>query len=123
MAAVIIRFGYFTVFPRLDFLNHPIGVAGLSIGHHRKRPLRRYAFRHCEEHSDEAIQLFTCGFWIASRSLSSGAHARDPLAPNDGTAKKLIPHPEERRLRRVSKDEMYILMVRDGARAPPHHEA
>jgi hypothetical protein len=23
-------------------------------------------------------------FWIASRSLSSGAHSRDPLARNDG---------------------------------------
>src|SRR3977135_1965482 len=32
------------------------------------------------------------------------------------------PHPEERRLRRVSKDEECGLMVRDGARAPPHHE-
>jgi hypothetical protein len=28
------------------------------------------------------------GFWIASRSLSSGAHSRDPLARNDGTATK-----------------------------------
>jgi hypothetical protein len=25
-----------------------------------------------------------CGTWIASRSLSSGAHSRDPLARNDG---------------------------------------
>src|SRR5437016_13225375 len=25
-----------------------------------------------------------CGLWIASRSLSSGAHSRDPLARNDG---------------------------------------
>src|SRR5450631_1740425 len=33
------------------------------------------------------------------------------------------PHPEERRLRRVSKDgTLFSLMVRDGARAPPHHE-
>jgi len=22
--------------------------------------------RHCEEHSDEAIQFLLCGFWIAS---------------------------------------------------------
>jgi hypothetical protein len=28
--------------------------------------------------------VFSCGFWIASRSLSSGAHSRDPLARNDG---------------------------------------
>jgi hypothetical protein len=42
--------------------------------------------RHCEERSDEAIQLlnFRKESWIASRSLSSGAHSRDPLARNDG---------------------------------------
>ena len=39
--------------------------------------------RHCEERSDEAIQSLICGPWIASRSLSSGAHSRDPLARND----------------------------------------
>jgi hypothetical protein len=33
--------------------------------------------------SDEAIQTLSNGFWIASRSLSSGAHSRDPLARND----------------------------------------
>src|ERR1700687_1555536 len=33
------------------------------------------------------------------------------------------PHPEERTLGRVSKDDVFLLMVRDGARAPPHHEA
>jgi hypothetical protein len=38
--------------------------------------------RHCEERSDEAIHL-TLWLWIASRSLSSGAHSRDPLARND----------------------------------------
>jgi hypothetical protein len=27
---------------------------------------------------------FLVTFWIASRSLSSGAHSRDPLARNDG---------------------------------------
>jgi hypothetical protein len=33
------------------------------------------------------------GPWIASRSLSSGAHSRDPLARNDGerTTKNLSP--------------------------------
>ena len=30
--------------------------------------------------------------WIASRSLSSGAHSRDPLARNDGV-KPLTPRP------------------------------
>src|SRR6266403_3459858 len=32
------------------------------------------------------------------------------------------PHPEERTLVRVSKDALIVLMVRDGTRAPPHHE-
>jgi hypothetical protein len=27
---------------------------------------------------------FSLSFWIASRSLSSGAHSRDPVARNDG---------------------------------------
>jgi hypothetical protein len=41
--------------------------------------------RHCEEQRDEAIQLPSREeSWIASRSLSSGAHSRDPLARNDG---------------------------------------
>jgi hypothetical protein len=33
--------------------------------------------------SDEAIHSSQRHFWIASRSLSSGAHSRDPLARND----------------------------------------
>jgi hypothetical protein len=41
-------------------------------------------YRHCEELSDEAIQLAFALLWIASRSLSSGAHSRDPLARKDG---------------------------------------
>ena len=40
-------------------------------------------FRHCEERSDEAIHSFFAERWIASQSLSSGAHSRDPLARND----------------------------------------
>jgi hypothetical protein len=41
--------------------------------------------RHCEEQSDEAIHssILRRPLWIASRSLSSGAHSRDPLARND----------------------------------------
>src|SRR5665213_1104849 len=38
--------------------------------------------RHCGERSDEAIHTFVTR-WIASRSLSSGALSRDPLARND----------------------------------------
>src|SRR5229473_5031856 len=33
---------------------------------------------------DPAIQNCVAALWIASRSLSSGAHSRDPLARNDG---------------------------------------
>jgi hypothetical protein len=40
--------------------------------------------RHCEERSDEAIHSSFAAAWIASRSLSSGAHSCDPLARNDG---------------------------------------
>jgi hypothetical protein len=43
-----------------------------------------FVVRHCEERSDEAIQDFFAELWIASWSLSSGAHSRDPLARNDG---------------------------------------
>jgi hypothetical protein len=51
---------------------------------------RRY--RHCEEQSDEAIHsFFSRRTWIASRSLSSGAHSRDPLARNDGKQNLEIP--------------------------------
>src|SRR5260370_39651990 len=39
--------------------------------------------RHCER--SEAIHSYFLGApWIASRSLSSGAQSRDPLARNDG---------------------------------------
>jgi hypothetical protein len=34
--------------------------------------------------SDEAIHSSFARLWIASRSLSSGARSRDPLARNDG---------------------------------------
>jgi hypothetical protein len=34
--------------------------------------------------SDEPIHSAFVAAWIASRSLSSGAHSRDPLARNDG---------------------------------------
>jgi len=44
-----------------------------------KQPLRC----HCER--SEAIHSnFLVVAWIALRSLSSGAHSRDPLARNDG---------------------------------------
>jgi hypothetical protein len=40
--------------------------------------------------ADEAIHACLASRWIASRSLSSGAHSRDPLARNDG--EKSPPH-------------------------------
>src|SRR5579863_170073 len=48
-------------------------------------------YRYCEERSDEAIQPFVPHLlrWIASRSLSSGAHSRDPLARNDDSDRHL----------------------------------
>jgi hypothetical protein len=39
--------------------------------------------------SDEAIHSSLAAPWIASRSLSSGARSRDPLARNDGRASEL----------------------------------
>jgi hypothetical protein len=39
--------------------------------------------RHCEERKRRSNPLFLAALWIASRSLSSGAHSRDPLARND----------------------------------------
>jgi hypothetical protein len=38
--------------------------------------------RHCER-SEAIHSCFLIASWIASRSLSSGAHSRDPLARND----------------------------------------
>jgi hypothetical protein len=43
---------------------------------------RAIILRHCER--SEAIHLSAKKVWIASRSLSSGAHSRDPLARNGG---------------------------------------
>src|SRR6266404_5011251 len=40
--------------------------------------------RHCEEPLRRSNPAFFAARWIASRSLSSGAHSRDPLARNDG---------------------------------------
>src|SRR5580700_5509699 len=40
--------------------------------------------------SDEAIHSYFVVRWIASRSLSSGAHSRDPLALNDELLRQLF---------------------------------
>src|ERR1700736_2270460 len=43
-----------------------------------------WAGRHCEERKRQSNPIFLCAArWIASRSLSSGAHSRDPVARND----------------------------------------
>jgi hypothetical protein len=39
--------------------------------------------RHCEEPKRRSNPVLLPSLWIASRSLSSGAHSRDPLARND----------------------------------------
>jgi hypothetical protein len=46
-------------------------------------PQQAVLSRHCER-SEAIHSCFLVASWIASRSLSSGAHARDPLARNDG---------------------------------------
>ena len=57
----------------------------------RKRGEGARTDRHCER--SEAIHGASTKEWIASsRSLSSGAHSRDPLAPrNDGKIRLRIP--------------------------------
>jgi hypothetical protein len=47
---------------------------------------------HCEEAQPTKQSSLFCSFWIASRSLSSGAHSRDPLARNDGFFDSAKPH-------------------------------
>src|SRR6266404_5283543 len=48
--------------------------------------------RHCEERKRRSNPFFVCAaLWIASRSLSSGAHSRDPLARNDGCVAATFP--------------------------------
>ncbi|MFH1344450.1 MAG: hypothetical protein ABIL01_25115, partial [Pseudomonadota bacterium] len=43
-----------------------------------------YRNRHCEERLRRSNPFFlSVALWIAPRSLSSGAHSRDPLARND----------------------------------------
>jgi hypothetical protein len=41
------------------------------------------------QRTKQSMIVAAVGFWIASRSLSSGAQSRDPLARNDGTASAL----------------------------------
>src|ERR1700688_4083113 len=59
-------------------------VSGKPRAKNTRRDRGRVFCRHCEEQSDEAIHTSLADPRIASWSLSSGAHSRDPLARNDG---------------------------------------
>jgi hypothetical protein len=80
-----------------------------NLGRMESRECGSVPHRHCEEHLRRSNPVFLCGLWIASRSLSSGAHSRDPLARNDGMdwlfeiqiRNTGSPHPEEARQRRL----------------------
>jgi len=62
-------------------------VSGLSIE-------SEAATRHCEERQRRSNpSLPRVAAWIASRSLSSGAHSRDPLARNDVARARRPPVP------------------------------
>src|ERR1700737_253615 len=75
--------------------------------------------RHCAE---QFLFLAQCAlFRCRSFRQSIGEYKERRLQPlSISSFYSQEPHPEERRLRRVSKDEAAAgLMVRDGARAPP----
>src|SRR3954453_8696517 len=60
---------------------------GYSCRHYCQRQKRCVCAR---QRSDEAIHTCLVALWIASRSLSSGAHSRDPVARNDGSCLVII---------------------------------
>ena len=63
--------------PHLARGRHAARLSGLSRASRSRRRSNQPPFRrHCEERSDEAIQLLRTGPWIASRSLSSGGAPR-----------------------------------------------
>jgi hypothetical protein len=80
---VKILFGFFNVSPCFAFLDHPIGVAGLSID---------IAEGHCFEGTPFVIarsiatkqSSLSRGFWVTSWSCHRAALRADPLARNDG---------------------------------------
>src|SRR6266436_2359836 len=61
--------------------------------------------------SDEAIHTCFAERWIASRSLSSGARSRDPLARNDG--ENLLVRHSGAREARTSDVQLHIGESRD----------
>src|SRR5712692_6470347 len=91
-------------------------VLGIFLVSLSGQPIRRgrCILRHCER--SEAIHLSAKQVWIASsRSLSSGAHSRDPLAPrNDGEGLQLLRHQRVHVLHRL--DEIFLEFLHHGAR-------
>ena len=64
-----------------DFTDLPVGQFLHSC--HREEPTDPAFGGPDDKLRDEAIHWAAKQDWIASRSLSSGAHSRDPLARND----------------------------------------
>jgi hypothetical protein len=69
----------------------------------RKNERNRHCLRQTQsvcarERNDEAIHTFFAARWIASRSPSSGAHSRDPLARNDEKSRLICPTGKSLRL-------------------------
>src|SRR5205807_1854254 len=75
--------------------------------------------RHCEEllrRSNPSIRY--AAIWIASRSLSSGAHSRDPLARNDETSPPHHVRPTLFQRARIGRSGMDALEERHRLRVP-----
>jgi hypothetical protein len=68
--------------------NVPAGGMGFKWGARESSP----SDRHCEERKRRSNPFFSGPLWIASLSLSSGAHSRDPVVRNDdGDGDRLTP--------------------------------
>src|SRR5260221_10778117 len=75
-------------FPTPFFLGRMIDA---QLGRIASRDCGRLFGRPCEERKRRGNPAFLGpASWIASRSLSSGAHSRDPLARNDGCYLSLL---------------------------------
>src|SRR5438309_1654543 len=79
---------------------------------HHRGGLRRFRFRPLSFGGRDAPNP---PYGLPASIVARASAATPGIYPHDS------PHPEERPLGRVSKDGR-MLMVRDGARAPPHHE-
>src|SRR6266704_1020800 len=97
-----IFFRLLIVSPSNAFFHHPIGIVWMSIKHQALERQRRCEMAYTgilqtiviarsdlsavaqRAKAEATKQSIFAAPWIASRSLSSGAHSRDPLARNDG---------------------------------------